>query len=360
MVFQDGKERLYAQAGHRDIENNVAFDRDTIFRLYSMSKPITSAAAMVLVEKGLLDLGTEVSYYMGGFKNKLLMTNGKEPLRQIWVNDLLNMTCGLPYPDEPGEPSFQSEQIFKEIEANLNTDHERTTQWFATKAGEMPIMFNPGSEWHYGIGADVLGAVIEKVADMPLGEFMKKEIFNPLGMDSTGFFVPKEKQDKLAKAYASKDNSIMEEKTCYLGLNYNRDHAPAFESGGAGLVSTIDDYMHFGQMLLNKGCYRGVRILKPETVTHMTTAAVRGEKLKNMWDHLSGFSYGNLMRICTDPGAANCIAFQDEYGWDGWMGGYFANLPNEHLTLVIGMQKVECGTWRLTRNIRNAVLSRLV
>ena len=139
------------------------------------------------------------------------------------------------------------------------------------------------------------------------------------------------------------------------------EKSPAFESGGAGLASTLDDYMKFAQMLMQGGSLNGVRVLSEKTTKYFTSPELMpvSQKVFSEWVGLDGYSYGNLMRVCKNPAQCGYLAMQDEYGWDGWLGVYFANLPNEKTTILMGMQKVDAGTFSMTRKIRNRIVSKL-
>ncbi len=145
--------------------------------------------------------------------------------------------------------------------------------------------------------------------------------------------------------------------TCNLGIDYRLDHRPAFESGGAGLCSTLDDYAHFAEMLMNMGEYKGKRLLSERAVKYMTGGRLMDWQQKGLdgWDGLTGYSYANLLRVLKDT--SKCVTFgeEGEYGWDGWLGAYFVNDPKNKLTILMGMQKVNSGTWNLTRKIRNLI-----
>ena len=140
------------------------------------------------------------------------------------------------------------------------------------------------------------------------------------------------------------------------------DMPPAFESGGAGLASTLDDYMRFARMLMQGGRLDGVRILKPATVRYLSGGELMEgqQKAFEQWIGLEGFSYGNLMRVCKNPDRAGLVAAEGEYGWDGWLGLYFANYPKEKLTILMGTQKKDAGTFALTRKLRNILLSEVL
>ncbi|MDO5423323.1 MAG: serine hydrolase domain-containing protein [Eubacteriales bacterium] len=367
LVEKDGKEICFLAEGMADREQQKPFTRETIFRLYSQSKPVTAVAAMILVERGELDLCQPVSEFLPGFKNQYVWQDGtrKIPLREVIVHDLLNMTSGLLYPDASCESGRQASAVFEEIDRRLYSDHPMTTLEVANALGSGVLDFEPGSSQKYGTSADILGAVVEVVSGMPFSEFVEKEITGPLGMKDTAFWVPAEKQERLAQTY----ESVLEESGRTLKL-YTGDHLgiqnrmkqkPAFESGGAGLASTLDDYMRFAKMLRQGGELDGVRILKEQTVQFMINGELTDEQQENFNKAftLGGHSYANLMRICKNPARAPFLARQGEYGWDGWLGPYFANFPEENMTILMGMQKKDAGTWSLTRKLRNILLSTL-
>lgn len=365
LVLVDGKEVIYEEFGYRDAENKVPFSRDTVMRLYSMSKPVTAAAAMILVDRGLLDLGACLCWTMPGFSEAYYNTDGNriKATQQITVKDLLNMTSGIPYPgDTPS--SQQVGAVFWELNERLHSDDPMTTAEFARKIGSCDLSFDPGDMFMYGASADVLGALIEQVSGKTLGKFMEDEIFSPLGMNDTGFYVKPESKHRLANVYKTNYEKWCIESvfTEHLGVAVT-DTPPAFESGGAGLYSTLDDYAKFATMLLNGGEYNGKRILSENAVKYLTSPSLmpwQVESLSKGWRSLSGYSYGNLMRNLVDPGQAYVLSEQGEYGWDGWLGCFFANYPKSKMTILVGMQRVDCGTTALTRKVINAVRGELI
>lgn len=365
LLEKDGKELCFLAEGMADIENQKPIQRDTIFRLYSQTKPVTATAAMILVERGLLDLGQPVSDFLPAFKHQYVWKNNtrQAPSREILVHDLLNMTSGLVYPDESCESGKQTAEVFKEIEHRLYGEHPMTTIEVADMLGACVLDFDPGSSMRYGTSADILGAVIEIVSGIPFSEFIRREITGPLEMKDTAFWVPIEKQNRLSQTYKSVEgqnkNTLKRYDQDHLGIQNRMKKRPAFESGGAGLASTLDDYMRFARMLLSEGRADGIRILKKETVKYMVSAELTEEQQKNFEKSflLGGHSYANLMRICKNPSRSPYLARKGEYGWDGWLGPYFANFPKENITLLMGMQKTDAGTWALTRKLRNIILS---
>ena len=361
LVFKNGEEIFYHEDGLASKEEQTPIRRDTIFRLYSMTKPITAAATMILVERGMIDLYEPVGKYLEGFRNQLVAEDGDlVPVkREMRIKDLFNMTSGLLYGGEC-EAGKATEKIFEEIDEKLFTENALTTIEIANKLGRCPLAFHPGEYWAYGVSADVLAAIIEVVSGMKYGEFLKKELFDPLDMKDTAFYVPIEKRDRLANTYETDGKGELVLYTGnYLGIIQSMDREPAYEAGGAGLVSTIDDYAKFSLMLMNGGSYNGVNIMHPKTVSYMTSKTLNPEQQKGFvsWYELEGHSYGNLMRVLTDTTRAGTIGSQNEYGWDGWLGCYFANCPTDNLNFLFMTQKTNTGTMEITRKLRNIIIS---
>lgn len=358
LVRLRGENILYAQAGMAGIESGRPIARDSIFRLYSQSKPITAAAVMLLVERGLIDLMDGVDRYLPGFRNpQIVDAQGKltKAPRAPWIMELLGMTAGLCYPD--GDPAGQcAARVFEEAHEKIRQGSGIPTVEFMNRLGEQPLAFQPGTHWRYSTCADVLGAVVEVVSGKRFGDFLREELFTPLNMVDTAFFVPESKRERFVTCYERGENGL----TPWLGMNlacgvYDRD--PAFESGGAGLVSTLEDYSHFADMMLNKGVWNGQRILSPKSVEFLTTPQLSDDVQRDLWDSLDGYSYGKLCRICVEPERMAGFAMQGEYGWDGWLGSYYANFPNEGLTILSMQNTTNMGTSPMIRKVRNAVLA---
>ncbi|WP_379139728.1 serine hydrolase domain-containing protein [Paenibacillus sp. sgz500992] len=363
MLIKNGDEVFYHEDGLADLESGRPITRDSIFRLYSMTKPITATSVMMLLERGDIDLFDPVSRYIPGFQNQQVEKNGElVPVsREVNIHDLLNMTSGLVYggTDKAGQ---QTDALFQELGSRLYSENAMSTMEFANCLGKVPLSFEPGTYWQYGTSADVLGAIVEAVSGMRYGQFLKKEIFEPLEMKDTGFWLPEGKRERLVKTYQDDgEGGLKLYAESHLGIGHQMDLDPAFESGGAGLVSTIDDYAKFTTMLMNQGSLKGVQLLKPRTVKYLTSAALTDWQQKGFdtWHTLRGHSYGNQMRIMTDSGKAGFIGSQGEYGWDGWLGAYFSNSPQESLTILFMIQKKDAGTTTITRKLRNIVFSTL-
>lgn len=362
LVRRNDEEIFYTNRGYKNIERGEAIQRDTIFRLYSMSKPITAAAAMILMEHGKLDLAQPVAEILPGFAETMVEENGvfRAAVKPLTVLHLLNMTSGLTYGEEDTTAGRMTGEYLQECENKMFTDHAVTTEEFANHIGGIPLVFEPDSSWRYGLSADIIGAVIEKVSGMRFGEFLEKYLFGPLGMKDTGFWVPSDKQDRLADAYETEGIGKMVPYTGnYLVISYKMEYAPAFESGGAGLASTIDDYAKFAQMLLNEGSLNGVRVLSPKTVRFLVSGGLlpAQQAAMNQWTGLEGFTYTHFMRRAVDEGRTSGLSVRNEYGWDGWLGCYFANFPEENMTILMMQQKKDAGTISLTRKLRNVVLA---
>lgn len=361
LVIKGGKEILYREDGYADIDRALPIKRDSIFRLYSMSKPVTAAAVMILLERGEIDLYEPVSKYLPGFKNQKVEENGNvvPAKREMIIKDLLSMTSGLSYggTDLAGQ---ETEVLFQELDNRLLGENPMSTIEAMNLLGQCTLSFHPGDSWQYGTSADVLGAIIETVSGKHFGEFLNEEIFLPLGMEDTGFWVPAAKSERLAKTYAEDGiGGLVLYTGNHLGIVHQMDREPAFESGGAGLASTLDDYAKFAQMLIKGGELNGVRLLRPKTVKYLTSGTLTTMQQKNFdnWLNLAGHSYGNLMRVMTDSSRAGDFGYPSEYGWDGWLGAYFCNCPKEDLTILFMMQKPDAGTNSLTRKLRNIILS---
>ena len=360
LVRRHGKEVLYAEHGMASIEEGRPIRRDSIFRLYSQTKPITAAAVMILAERGLIDLMDGVDKYLPGFRHpKMIDREGQlhDLPRAPWLMELLGMTAGLCYPD--ADPAGQcAARVFEEAHEAIRRGGGIPTVEFMNRLGEQPLAFQPGSHWRYSTCADVLGAVVEVVSGKKFGDFLREEILEPLEMKDTAFFVPPEKQERFVTCYVRGKDGL----TPWTDMNlacgvYDRE--PAFESGGAGLVSTLEDYSHLADMMMNGGVWQGKRILSPQSVAFLTAPQLNDAVRRDMWDSLNGYSYGKLCRVCVEPGRVAGLALEGEYGWDGWLGAYYANFPREGLTILSMQNTTDMGTSPMVRRVRNAVLAAL-
>lgn len=364
LAIKNGRETVYCQYGWRDIENALPIERDTIFRLYSQTKPITAAAVMLLCAQGRLDLGAWLADYLPEFANPQVYENGKlrPAKRQIIISDLLNMTSGIPYP-ENNAAGQNSGRVFWETEQSIYSEKPITTVQFAEKMAKSGLQFDPAERFHYGASADILGAVVEKVSGMSFRDFLAENFFEPLKMSDTDFYVPQNKQSRLAKVYDYSENGLCELKTNHLALPYSRDIIPAFQSGGAGLCSTLDDYSRFAGMLLCGGNYNGRQIMPQAAVRRLIAGGIIPEQnaqLVEGWNWMRGYTYGNLMRVCDCESQTTLLASKGEYGWDGWLGTFFSNEPAHGITYLFGVQQAGVGrAGSLARKIKNIIMSEL-
>ena len=354
LILKDGKELCHVREGYADIETGKALRRDSIFRLYSQSKPVTAAAAMILADRGVIDLMAPVDQYLPGFANpRVVEADGtiRPALRAPWIIDLLGMTSGLCYPDVDAAGQY-ADRVFQEDHQQIAAGGGMDTLEFCNRLGEQPLAFDPGTRWRYGTSADILGAVIEAATGKRFSDFLQEEIFEPLGMKDTAFWVPEEKRDRLVTCYRRVPGGLEKFSSLHLAVG-EYDREPAFESGGAGLVSTLDDYAAFARMLMNGGKAEGRRILSEAAVRFMTAPQLNETLRKDMWENLNGYNYSCLMRVCDHPGRAVLFTEKNEYGWDGWLGTYFANLPDQGVTFLLVQNVTDAGTTAVTRKCRN-------
>ena len=361
LVNREGQEICYLESGLANREERRPISRNTIYHLFSMSKPITAAAVMILLEEGVIDLYEPVSRYVPSFGRQSVM-EGDEIVpvqKQMIIKDLLSMTSGLTYPGQLNRAELETGNVYAKLEEEMKSGGVFTTKRFADEIGGCVLAFQPGESWQYGVSADILGAVVEAASGIRFGEFLEKRLFGPLGMEDTGFFLPYEKRERLATVYESvQEQKLKPYEQDHLGIRISACPNP-FESGGAGLLSTADDYFRFADMLLNGGKNGDIRILEEETVRFFTGCGLDSKRQESFsqWFGLDGHTYGNLMRILTDRKLAGILGSAGEYGWDGWLGTYFVNDPVRKITLIFMTQKKDFGTSNLTRKIKNIVFS---
>ncbi|KYG98746.1 serine hydrolase domain-containing protein [Bradyrhizobium sp. DOA1] len=340
LLQQHGKPVYYENFGVRDVATQLSMSADTIFRLYSMSKPITSVMAMMLVEERKLSLDDPVSKYIPAFAQMKVgverkgedgkVTLALEPLaRPVTIKDLLRHTSGLPY-------GYRGGGLVRELyaEANLFQSHLGNAD-FVAKIATLPLAEQPGTVWDYGFSTDVLGRVVEVASGKTLLQFEKERLLDPLGMTETAFFV----------ADPAKFPRIAEPMPADRNINpttpMREIRRPLkWESGGGGMVGTIGDYARFAQMLLNGGSYEGRRYLKPETIALMASDHV-GPETKIARDQSfypgtnSGFGLGFAVRTSVPAGTSWPLG---EYRWDGVGGTFFFIDPEDDLFGIFMVQ----------------------
>lgn len=367
-----GASLVVCHKGREVFRNVYGSDKeDSIYKVFSMTKPITTVAAMMLYEQGLIDLYEPISKYLEGYKEMKVATKDGlvDAVRPITLQHLLNMTSGLVYPGEDRE----SDRVMEQVRIRL---HERAVKAreegrslgnldiINTIGQEVPLQFQPGEGWRYGFSADALAGVVEVVTGIPYGEHLKKVIFDPLGMKDTGFYVEESQIHRLAQMYSRVDEEGHLKKAdeqAYEWLNmYAPTKPPYIESGGGGLYSTLEDYNHFVQMLAAGGTYQGKNYIGRKTVDYISGNQLNEQQMKYVdFDSIIGYGYGNYMRVMMNPALAASNGSVGEYGWDGLPGTYFFIDPKEELTLVY-MQQIEQGADQcLRRKMRQIIYGAL-
>jgi CubicO group peptidase (beta-lactamase class C family) len=334
LVARNGKLVFQETYGLRNVDGELPVERDTIFRIYSMSKAITSAAALILVDEGKLDLDAPVAKYLPEFAEMKVVDGEKErPAKSpITVKDLFLHTSGITYGKADGS---SSEKLFEAVEV---IDMASDLELMSTKLSQIPLQFDPGSQWKYGASIDVLGYLVQKISGQPLEVFLKERIFEPLEMTDTGFFVPAEKQARFAANYYSdgKGRLIIRDDPAKSGYL----HKPGLSSGGGGLVGTASDYMRFLLMIAGGGEWQGKRILSAESVERMRTNQLpKGVDWIGFGDERRkgvGFGLGFSVTVEPDDKSANR---KGEYGWGGAASTHYWVSPRDKLIVVTMEQR---------------------
>ncbi|UCG86889.1 MAG: beta-lactamase family protein [Gemmatimonadota bacterium] len=325
MVARRGLLVHWETVGFRNIERQQALQLDDLFRICSMSKPITSVAVMMLVEDGEISLDDPVSQYLPALEDlRVYSSDGPVPLTSaITIEDLLKHTSGFtygPFGETPVDTLYRRADVFSGDLQNL-----------VEEVGELPLLGQPGSIWNYGVSTDVLGRVVEVVSGQPLDEFLKLRVFAPLGMQDTDFFVPPEKSSRFTTVYSTAaDSSLVEGDASICGSYSAR---PPLLLGGGGLVSTAHDYIRFAQMLLNGGELDGHQLLSPETVDLMSTNRLPDELVPiriGEWV-VSGYGFGLGFSVLTDADATPVPDNNGVFRWLGYAATYFWIDPAEEL-----------------------------
>lgn len=321
-------------------------------------KPVTAWAVMKLWEQGKLDLLDPVSRYIPSFAQQTVGERRRENTQEMTIHHLLSMTSGLTYGGTDSVTCRETQALFEKIVQKLHTESPMTTMEVAQQLAEIPLAFTPGSHWCYGTSADILGAVVEVAAQKSMRDYLREELFLPLGMADTDFFVPPQKQSRLAGICEAEPNGLRAYTYEHLGISDKLQKSPAFVSGGAGLFSTIDDYARFAQMLMQKGSFEGRRYLTEHTAEYFTKEGQTDDLRRDMIDNfqwMRGYNYGNLMRKCENPYQCAMRSNSEEYGWDGWLGTVFMNDPKTETTFLFMQQVAGSGLNACARRIKNAL-----
>ncbi|MDP1571159.1 MAG: serine hydrolase domain-containing protein [Vicinamibacterales bacterium] len=312
LVAHRGRIAHHEAFGHLDREAGVAMGRDAIFRIASMTKPVTSVAAMMLMEEGRLLLNDPVRKFLPAFEQTTVMgaTPGDRVAarRPITVRDLLTHTAGVSYGTGPLEALYKQHDLYYWYFAHRAEPIGETM----TRLAALPFAAQPGERWVYGFGTDILGAVVEQASGQTLDAFFEERIFAPLGMRDTSFYLPPEKRSRLAAVYSSDADGLTRAPEAWIGQgDYVEGPRQSF-SGGAGLLSTAGDYARFLQMLLNGGELEGARLLSPTTVALMTS-----DHVGTLYDTSGGLGFGLGFETVEHVGRAGRPSSAGEYSWAG-------------------------------------------
>jgi CubicO group peptidase (beta-lactamase class C family) len=355
-VTRHGKVVYNKTFGQMDIEADKAMQEDAIIRIYSMSKGITTAAALMLYEEGKIGLDDAVSKYIPEFKGVKVWDGDKAvpAKREPTVRDLMRHTAGLTY---GGIGNVEVDKLFKQADL---FNKGQTLAEFSAKMGKLPLKFEPGTEWMYSFSVDILGRVVEVAEGKPFDVFLQERIFNPLDMKDTGFYVPAEKLERLATVYNSDGKGTLKPVDVPATSGYRTK--PGMLSGGGGLVSTTRDYLRFLQMVANGGKLDGKRLLKEKTVALMTHNEVPEVAMpirfgKEMREGV-GFGLGFNVRVATsakwDPAGP-----VGEWGWGGMASTHYWASPKDELVVVTMEQTLPYSfmlEWAVKQPIYDAIV----
>jgi CubicO group peptidase (beta-lactamase class C family) len=374
LVYRRGKVVHSAVQGFADLERKAPVKDDTIFRIYSMTKPITSVAFMMLFEEGRVALDEPVHKYIPEWKDLGVFQAGtsgafltRPPARPMLIVDLLRHTSGLTY-------GFQQrsnvDAAYRELKIG-EVVTSGTLQSMIEGLAKIPLEFSPGEAWNYSLATDVIGYLIGKISGKPFEQFLKERIFDPLGMNDTDFFVPAAKAHRFAACYSADPKGGMtfhaaERKG---GLTLQDDPAtsaylapPSFFSGGGGLCSTAADYLSFCRALLGRGELDGVRLLGPKTLALMTSNHLPGgrflpEMSRSLFSEAAynGIGFGLGFSVTMDPAQTLIPGSPGEYAWGGAAGTAFWIDPAEELITVFMTQLMPSSAYPIRRELRTMV-----
>ncbi len=353
--------------GLADVESGRSLTADSIFRIYSMSKPITTLAAMMLYEEGHFQLDDPLSRFLPSFADMRVYTGGapngyqSEPARrQITPRDLMVHTAGLTYgflEETPVDALYRAQSI-------ALPGATESLESLVERLAELPLLFHPGERWNYSVASDVLGCLVQVISGMPFEDFLKTRIFEPLGMTDTGFFVPADKLPRFCANYIrGHEGELVIADSASADSRFAKP--PAAPSGGGGLVSTLADYIQFARLFAGRGECDGVRLLGRKTVELMTMNHLSGD-LASVGTHgycettYQGFGFGLGFSVLLDPAKAQIIGSPGEFAWGGMASTCFWIDPLEDLIVVFLTQLMPSDAYPLRRELRTLVYQALV
>ena len=341
LIARKGQIIHYEVCGQRDVEQGLPMAKDTILRIYSMTKPITSIALMQLYEQGKFQLFDPVSKYIPEFGETKVFNRmgvlGPELVEQsppMTIQHLLTHTSGLTYGWFQHSPV---EEMYRQSDLTLGSV---TLEEWAHNLSELPLMFQPGSAWNYSVSTDLLGYLVQVLADQPFAEVLTENILSPLGMTETSFSVAEDQANRLATLYYHNpaDGSFTDQSQ-FPDAVQDYTKPPTAPSGGGGLVSTTEDYVKFAQMLLNKGELNGTRLVGRKTLDYMTINHLPTGMPMAIGDtHIAGTGFGLGFAVSINPAEAAVMSSVNSYGWSGAAATNFWIDPQEEIVAIIMTQ----------------------
>jgi len=336
MVARHGKVIEFEKFGLLNQETSQPIEKDSIFRIYSMSKPITTVAAMQLYEQGKFQLTDPVEKYLPEFKNILVLTeDGKleKQKRPFTIQMLMSHTAGLTYGVFGNTPVDQQYR-----KANILGNKDLAEM--VTELGKIPLQYQPGTRWHYSVSVDVLGRLVEVLSGQSFDVYLQENIFKPLAMNDTFFEVPANKVSRFGTNHRYNPETKRLEISDYPATSQFANDVTFF-SGGGGLLSTAEDYMKFCQMLLNGGEFNGARILSRKTIDYMTQNHLNGifaDRSGESGENRPGAGFGLGFGVVVDPPKTGVVSSEGEYNWGGAAGTIFWIDPVEDLIAIVMIQ----------------------
>ena len=342
LIWRKGEVVQVALRGKRDLARDLPMERDTLFRIASMTKPVTTVAALMLMEQGKLSLSDPITKWAPEFADMRVMKNAEGAIddtvpadRDITIEDLMTHRSGLAYAFTAVGPIAHA---YQDALGDVLNGGAAPDAWMKA-LGDLPLLYQPGDRFFYSLSTDVLGFIVGRIAGTGFREFLVERIFQPLGMTDTDFYIPPDKRDRAAIVYR-----MVEETGALEPVNFNRaDTPPAFCGGGGGLVSTADDYLKFARMLLGHGEVDGVRLLKPETVammrTNRLTDAQRAIPFMGMPFWIGqGFGLGVSVILDAEQQAWMGASSDGSFGWPGAFGTWWQADPVKDMILIYLVQ----------------------
>ncbi|AZK46634.1 serine hydrolase domain-containing protein [Paenibacillus lentus] len=333
-VARNGEILYEGYHGFASLNKEIPVSSDTLFRLFSMTKVVVCTAALMLFERGRFLLNEPLHEYIPEYKDMQVVKikpNGDTQIEgarnPILIKDAFCMTTGIPYPFGESESARQ----LRDLHQRLKDEHGKYSLLTEVKAvAQVPLAFEPGTQWLYGYSHDLVGALIEVISGKPLGQFLQEELFEPLEMTSTGYRFHGDLEARMAACYTRTDSGNLEEIPGPLDEHHQADSL--YEGGGVGLYSTVRDYLAFTQMLANGGTWKGEQIIGRKTIDLMRTNHLNETQLADFKN--DGYGYGLGVRTMMDPAAGHSNSSLGEFGWTGAAGTWASVDPSEGFSVV--------------------------